>query len=122
MMLQIAPVMERVGFEAIDFTTSTHMAVAVRFKKEDPWERLRLFREATPKTPLSFLTTGMRFISWETASDELMEFAFRLLVRNGIRRFAVMDPMNSVRRCMTTPILAKLRASSPLRASLTGSI
>ena len=39
MMLQIAPVMDRIGFEGIDFTTSTHMAVAVRFKKEDPWER-----------------------------------------------------------------------------------
>ena len=27
-MLQIAPVMDRVGYEAIDFSTSTHMAVA----------------------------------------------------------------------------------------------
>ena len=40
--LTIAPVMDRVGFKAIDFTTSTHMGVAVRFKKEDPWERIRL--------------------------------------------------------------------------------
>ena len=46
MMLGIAPAMDRVGFEAIDFTTSTHMAVAVRFSKQDPWERLRLFRAA----------------------------------------------------------------------------
>ena len=30
--LTIAPVMERVGFKAIDFTTSTHMGVAVRYK------------------------------------------------------------------------------------------
>jgi oxaloacetate decarboxylase (Na+ extruding) subunit alpha len=96
MMLGVAPVMDRVGFEAIDFTTSTHMAVAVRFSKQDPWERLRLFRAAAPQTKLSFLTTGMRFISWEVASHELMAFAFGLLVRNGIDRFAVMDPMNNV--------------------------
>ena len=34
--------MDRVGFKAIDFTTSTHMGVAVRYKQEDPWERIRL--------------------------------------------------------------------------------
>jgi oxaloacetate decarboxylase alpha subunit len=94
MMLQIAPVMDRVGFAAIDFTTSTHMAVAARYHKENPWERIRLMARATPGTPLSFLTTGMRFISWERASDEFMALTFRLLVRNGIRRFMAMDPMN----------------------------
>jgi len=41
MMLAIAPVMDAVGWHALDFTTSTHMAVAVRFHKENPWERLR---------------------------------------------------------------------------------
>ncbi|ODU11284.1 MAG: biotin carboxyl carrier protein [Rubrivivax sp. SCN 71-131] len=95
MMLQIAPVLDRVGYHALDFSTSTHMAVTVRFHKEDPWERLRLMKERAPRTPLSFLSTGMRFISWETANPELMALSYRLLVRNGIERFMVMDPMNS---------------------------
>ena len=94
MILQIAPVMDRVGFTAIDFITSTHMAVTARYHKENPWERIRLMADATPKTPLSFLTTGLRFISWERASDDFMRLAFRLLVKNGIRRFLAMDPMN----------------------------
>ncbi|WP_425050145.1 hypothetical protein [Psychromarinibacter sp. S121] len=119
MMLQIAPVMERIGFESIDFTTSTHMAVAVRFKKEDPWERLRLMREATPDTPLSFLTTGMRFISWEAASEELMEFAFRLVVNNGIRRFAVMDPMNNVPAMLNMADLTRRAGGEQIVAALT---
>src|SRR5262250_2122136 len=93
--LTIAPVMERVGFKAIDFTTSTHMGVAVRYKQEDPWERIRLMAEAMPKTPLQFLSTGFRFISWETASPEFMALAFKTLVNNGIRRFALADPMNN---------------------------
>jgi oxaloacetate decarboxylase (Na+ extruding) subunit alpha len=92
--LTIAPVMERVGFKAIDFTTSTHMGVAVRYKKEDPWERIRLMAKAMPRTPLQFLSTGFRFISWETASPEFMKLAFATLVRNGMRRFALADPMN----------------------------
>ncbi|MEG3145320.1 biotin carboxyl carrier protein [Sphingomonas sp. RT2P30] len=92
--LAIAPMMERVGYSAIDFTTSTHMGVAVRFKQQDPWERIRLMAQACPTTPLQFLSTGFRFISWETASAEFMALAFATLARNGIRRFALADPMN----------------------------
>lgn len=92
--LTIAPVMDRVGFKAIDFTTSTHMGVAVRYKKENPWERIRLMAKATPNTPLQFLSTGFRFISWETASPEFMALAFKTLIENGMRRFALADPMN----------------------------
>ncbi|HXA76469.1 MAG TPA: hypothetical protein VNV41_04995 [Candidatus Acidoferrales bacterium] len=92
--LTIAPVMERVGFKAIDFTTSTHMGIAVRYKNEDPWERIRLMAQAMPKTPLQFLSTGFRFISWETASPEFMALVFKTLIDNGMRRFALADPMN----------------------------
>jgi oxaloacetate decarboxylase (Na+ extruding) subunit alpha len=92
--LTIAPVMDRVGFKAIDFTTSTHMGVAVRYKKQDPWERIRLMAKAMPRTPLQFLSTGFRFISWQTASPEFMGLAFSTLIKNGIRRFALADPMN----------------------------
>jgi len=92
--LTIAPAMDRVGYKAIDFTTSTHMGVAVRYKREDPWERIRLMAGATPRTPLQFMSTGFRFISWETASPEFMALAFRVLARNGIRRFCLADPMN----------------------------
>lgn len=92
--LTIAPALDRVGFKAIDFTTSTHMGVAVRYKQEDPWERIRLMVAAMPNTPLQFLSTGFRFISWETANPEFMALAFTTLVRNGMRRFALADPMN----------------------------
>lgn len=94
--LTVAPLLDRVGFKAIDFTTSTHMGVAVRYKREDPWERIRLMAAATPRTPLQFMSTGFRFISWETASPEFMALAFRVLARSGIRRFCLADPMNDV--------------------------
>ena len=48
--LAIAPVLDRVGYHALDFTSSTHMAVSVRFHREDPWQRLRLASEAMPDT------------------------------------------------------------------------
>src|SRR5690348_1225823 len=105
--LSIAPVMDRVGFKAIDFTTSTHMGVAVRYKREDPWERIRLMAAATPRTPLQFMSTGFRFISWETASPEFMSLAFKVLARNGIRRFCLADPMNDADSNVTCAKMVK---------------
>src|SRR5246127_1988583 len=105
--LSIAPVLDRAGYKAIDFTTSTHMGVAVRYKQEDPWERIRLTAAAMPNTPLQFLSTGFRFISWETANPEFMALAFRTLVRNGIRRFALADPMNNAESNVTCARMAK---------------
>jgi len=70
------------------------MGVAVRYKKEDPWERIRLMAAAMPNTPLQFMSTGFRFISWETAHPDFMALAFRVLARNGMRRFCLADPMN----------------------------
>lgn len=92
--LTIAPVMELVGYRAIDFTTSTHMGVAVRYKQEDPWARIRAMAAICRTTPLQFLSTGFRFIAWETASPAFMQLAFATLARNGIRRFALADPTN----------------------------
>ena len=100
--LAIAPTLERVGFHALDFTSSTHMAVSVRFHREDPWELIRLMRAATPGTLLSFITTGMRFIAWQPCDEDVMRLAFRCVVRNGIRRFQFAEPANdpeALRRC-----------------------
>mgnify|MGYP000933125057 CR=1 FL=1 len=85
--LAIAPTLERVGYHALDFTSSTHMAVSVRFHREDPWELIRLMRAAMPNTLLNFITTGMRFIAWQPCDEDVMRLSFRCVARNGIRRF-----------------------------------
>jgi oxaloacetate decarboxylase (Na+ extruding) subunit alpha len=94
--LEIAPLLERIGLQAIDFSSSTHMGIAVRTHKENPWDLLRAMRAATPNTPLQFITTGFRFISWETSSPDFMRLAYGCLVRNGIGRFALIDPMHDL--------------------------
>jgi oxaloacetate decarboxylase alpha subunit len=120
--LTIAPVMDRVGFKAIDFTTSTHMGVAVRYKREDPWERIRLMAQACPNTPLQFLSTGFRFIAWETASPEFMALAFKTLVNNGIRRFALADPMNDLEGNLAGARMAKAGGAEYVVAALVYSL
>ena len=63
--------------------------------------------KAMPRTPLQFLSTGFRFISWETASPEFMRLAFATLVKNGMRRFALADPMNHAESNVTCARMVK---------------
>ena len=118
----IAPTLDRVGFAAVDFTSSTHMAVAVRFHREDPWERLRLVRAAMPETPLSFITTGMRFITWVPADEDVIRLAFRCVARNGIRRFQVAEPSNDPARLRRIAALAHSEGVEQVVIALTYSV
>ena len=120
--LSIAPTMDRVGFHAADFTSSTHMAVSVRFHREDPWERIRLVSAAMPNTPLSFITTGMRFISWVPADEDVMRLVFRCVVRNGIRRFQVADPSNDPTRLRRLARMAREEGVEEIVIGLTYSV
>ncbi|MGO9960070.1 MAG: biotin carboxyl carrier protein [Solirubrobacteraceae bacterium] len=120
--LAIAPTMDRVGYHALDFTSSTHMAVSVRFHREDPWERIRLMSAAMPRTPLGIITTGMRFISWVPADEDVIRLAFRLVARNGIRRFQIADPSNDPERLKRLAAVARSEGAEEVVIGLTYSI
>ena len=120
--LSIAPVLDRVGYHALDFTSSTHLAVSVRFHKEDPWERLRRVSAAMPNTPLGMIGTGMRFISWVPAAEDLMALSFRVAVRNGLRRFQIADPSNDPQRIRKIAAMARREGIEEVVVGLTYSI
>ncbi|MDT8399353.1 MAG: hypothetical protein RQ899_12125 [Pseudomonadales bacterium] len=120
--LHIAPVMARVGFKAIDFTSSTHMAVAVRYFKDDPWERIRLMHRAVPDAPLQLITTGFRFISWETADADFMRLVYRTLMRNGIGRFVLLDPMHDMEALLAGARIVKEEGEAENMGALTYTI
>ena len=120
--LDIAPTMDRVGFRALDFTSSTHMSVSVRFHHEDPWERIRLVSEAMPETPLNFITTGMRFISWTPAGEDVIRLVFRCVARNGIRRFQIAEPSNDPEALMRLAGMAREEGVEEVVVGLTYSI
>ncbi len=119
MMLQIAPVLNRVGFRALDFISSSHMGAAVRYHCEDPWERIRMMHRLAPDTALQFITTGMRFIAWESSSDEFMRLVYRRLVANGISRFILLDPMHDKENLLRAARIAKKEGAGEIMAALT---
>jgi oxaloacetate decarboxylase (Na+ extruding) subunit alpha len=115
----IAPTLDRVGYHAVDFMASTHMAVSVRYHHEDPWDRIRLVAAAMPETRLTFLTTGARFISWRPAGDDVIELVFAAVVRNGLRRVQIAEPSNDAAKLARLAVLAKRAGADEVVAALT---
>jgi oxaloacetate decarboxylase alpha subunit len=122
MIAEIAPVLDRAGFHAIDFTSSTHMAMAVRWHREDPWERIRAVRDVMPETPLGFITPGMRFMAWERAPIDVMRLALRCVIRNGVRRIWVAESMNDVETDLAIAEIAKDEGAEEVLVGLVYSI
>jgi oxaloacetate decarboxylase (Na+ extruding) subunit alpha len=120
--LAVAPTIDRVGYHALDFTSSTHLAISVRYHLEDPWERLRLTAAAMPRTRLTFLTTGTRFISWTPAADDVLALAFATAVRNGVRRFQIMHPSNDVPTLHSLARMARRAGAEEVVLALTYSV
>jgi oxaloacetate decarboxylase alpha subunit len=111
--------MDRAGFRASDFTSSSHMAVAVRYFRDNPWERIRRVRAAMPRTPLQFITTGLRFIAWQQADPEFMRLVYRRLQMNGIRRFIMLEPMHDVGAVLAAARIIKQEGDAEVMAALT---
>lgn len=107
MMAGVTPDLDAVGYRAVELLSSTTMATAVRYHREDPWERLRIARARLRSTPIGFLTTGKRFITFSRTPDAVFELAFSLLARNGVSRLWVIDPMHDMDGAQRTAAMAK---------------
>ncbi|TWJ13294.1 biotin carboxyl carrier protein [Geobacter argillaceus] len=120
--LQIAPVVDRVGFRALDFASSTAMGMAVKTFREDPWERIRLAHAAMPNTRLQLIGTGLRFYSWEMQSPDFMQLVYDRLVANGISRFVVLEPMLDIETILESARMMRKAGGEEIIAALTYTI
>jgi oxaloacetate decarboxylase alpha subunit len=117
--LEIAPVLDRIGFRALDYTSSTHMGISVRVHRENPWELIGMTRALMPRTHLQFIGTGFRFISWEVAHPEFMQLAYDRLVERGISRFVVLDPMHDMQALLRSARMVRKSGATEVIAALT---
>ncbi|CAI09405.1 Carboxylase subunit of unknown acetyl-CoA carboxylase-like enzyme [Aromatoleum aromaticum EbN1] len=104
---RVCPAIDRVGYRALELLSSTQVAVAVRFHREDPWARIDAASRAAPRTPLGFLTTGKRFISFSRTPANLFQLAFDLLRRHGVTRMWIIDPMHDMASARETARMAR---------------
>jgi oxaloacetate decarboxylase (Na+ extruding) subunit alpha len=96
MMLPIAERMDRIGFDSIDLIGGAVWDVAVRFLKEDPWERIRHMRKLVTHTPLNAIVRGQSLWTFEVFPNDVVELAMERLQANGIAQVYVYDQFNDL--------------------------
>lgn len=68
--------------------------VAMRFLKEDPWERLAKLRKAIPNTLLQMLLRGSNAVGYKAYPDNLIEEFIDKAAETGIDVFRIFDSLN----------------------------
>lgn len=69
---------------------------AMRFLKEDPWERLVQLRKAIPNTLLQMLLRSSNAVGYTNYADNVVTFFVKQAAENGIDLFRVFDSLNWV--------------------------
>jgi oxaloacetate decarboxylase (Na+ extruding) subunit alpha len=105
MMADIAPRLDRAGFEAIDLAGGAVFDVCVRYLREDPWERMRILSGWVKNTPLIVMTRGQSLFTFEFFPDDIVELTAERIFANGIRYHTPYDALNDMRN-MEVPVRA----------------
>lgn len=96
-MLPILPLMNKVGYWAIEAWGGATFDSCLRFLDENPWERLRSIKANVPNTPLAMLSRGQNLVGYKHYSRDIVFHFIEAAHRNGIDVFRVFDALNDIR-------------------------
>lgn len=96
-MLPIIEVLDKCGFWSLEVWGGATFDVCLRYLKEDPWERLRLFKKHAPNTKLEMLLRGQNVVGYRHYSDDVVEEFVKRAYDNGIEVFRIFDALNDTR-------------------------
>lgn len=85
------------GFWSLEVWGGATFDVCLRFLKEDPWERLRKFKEVAKNTKLEMLLRGQNIVGYRHYADDVVEEFVKRAADNGIDVFRIFDALNDVR-------------------------
>ena len=95
-LLPIAHALDQIGYWSIESWGGATFDACLRYLNEDPWERLRLFREAMPNTKQQMLLRGQNLLGYKHFPDSVVEKFINRSSENGIDVFRIFDALNDV--------------------------
>ena len=101
MMEPILDQMEEVGYHAVECWGGATFDACLRFLKEDPWERLRMFKRHFKNTKLQMLFRGQNILGYNHYADDVVEYFVEKSVANGIDIIRIFDCLNDIRNLET---------------------
>lgn len=96
-MLPIIEKLDDIGYNALEAWGGATFDSSLRFLNEDPWERLRKFKQKAKKTPLQMLLRGQNILGYKHYADDVVDYFVQKAVANGIDIVRIFDALNDPR-------------------------
>lgn len=108
---------DEAGFDQVDLVAPIQFDVAVRYLKEDPWERVRLAHELSPTTKLRALIRSRNIAAFDFLPDDIIMAWVERLRANGFQVIGSFDGLNDMDN-----IVHGLRRAKELGAETFGAV
>ena len=96
-MIEAARIFEQIGFYSGEVWGGATYDTFLRYLKEDPFERLAIFKEIFKKTPIQMLLRGQNLIGYRHYADDIVREFIKLSAQNGVDIFRIFDALNDIR-------------------------
>ncbi|MGM0378206.1 MAG: oxaloacetate decarboxylase subunit alpha [Bacillota bacterium] len=106
-MLPIIEKLDNAGYYALEMWGGATFDAALRFLKENPWERLRKIRDKVKNTKLQMLLRGQNILGYRNYPDDIVKKFVEKSVENGIDIIRIFDALNDVRNMKLAIKVAK---------------
>lgn len=100
-MTPICADIDAAGYWSVECWGGATYDSCIRFLNEDPWHRLRTFRELLPNSRLQMLLRGQNLLGYRHYEDEVVSRFVEKSAENGMDVFRVFDALNDVRNIRT---------------------
>ena len=101
LMLPIVDKMDKVGYHSVECWGGATFDASLRFLHEDPWSRLRKFRDGFKNTKLQMLFRGQNILGYRPYADDVVEYFVQKSAANGIDIIRIFDCLNDLRNLQT---------------------
>ena len=113
----IAPILDTMGFSALETWGGASIDAGLRFLGELPFERLNKLKALAPNTPHMMLLRGQNMVGYTNYADDVVEAFVKLSAKHGMNIFRIFDCLNDPENMLTS-----IRAAKEAGATAHGTI
>jgi len=116
-MLPIAAKLDQMGYWSVETWGGATFDSCIRYLGEDPWERIRAFKQAMPNTKQQMLLRGQNLLGYRHYADDVVERFVERAHHSGVDVFRIFDAMNDTRN-LETAIKAAVKSGAHAQGTI----
>ena len=88
--------MDEVGYSSVEVWGGATYDCCLRFLNENPWDRLKTFKQSFKKTELQMLLRGQNIVGYKKFDDSVLSLFISTAAKSGISVFRTFDSLNDL--------------------------